>query len=534
MCDKYLKTLVLLLLFTFSFGTVQAQERIGLSVDRNDVLVGDPVQLKIEIQVPPNAKINFLDLKLSATQLQAAIAPNPSGMVPVPEAAQYPDFDIRNTGNWEILPDTGKVMTADLLKWDTLSSGSTTLLVNILELLPWDAGIIRFAPMELALEEGGSTRKISSNIIELKVNAAEAPALTSAVDSLGLAPIKAIKREPFKFQDLFPYLFGVLLLCLLGLILWSFLRKKKVVVPPPTPTRWIPVYELAIAQLHALKEKELWQKGEVKAYHTELTRSVRDYLENRYHIQALESPTSEILRQMKPLGFAEEHKMQLQNMLQMADMVKFAKASPDVEVHDRLLHNAIDFIQKTKPTQLLDESEEGWIELPIDENQESVGYQLVRDENIQKRVIENAHDFLKFEEAPLGRRILAATLDSLALSLIAIVLGGIFYQFSAIIPINYYLVLGLSYLALMLIILWIFFVEIEVRNGATPGKRLLALQTMNAEQDNISRLEAVIRWAFKAVAISLLPIFVIYTLIKKSKVLLQDQLTDTRVYYVKK
>ncbi len=533
MCDKYLKIFFFFLL-TFSFGALQAQERIGLSVDRNDVLVGDLIQLKIEIQVPPNAVINYLDLKFAETQIQTAAAPNPSGMVPVPETNQYPDFDIRNMGNWEVLPDTGKVMSADLLKWDTLSSGTTTLLVNILELLPWDAGIIRFAPMELEFREGGSTRKISSNIIELKVNAVEALAITSTIDSLGLAPIKEIKREPFKFQDLFPYLLGLLLLCFLGLVIWSFLRKKQVVVPPPTPTRWIPLYELAIAQLQTLKEKQLWQKGEVKAYHSELTRSVRDYLENRYHIQALESPTSEILRQMQPLGFAEEHKMQLQNMLQMADMVKFAKASPDIEVHDRLLENAIDFIQKTKPAQLLDESAEGWVELPIDDNQERVGYHLVRDEKIRKRIIENAHDFLKFEEAPIGRRVLAALIDSLALSLIAIILGGILYQFSSIIPLNYYLPMALSYIALMLIISWIFFVEIEVRNGATPGKRLLSLQTMNAQQNNISRIEALFRWIVKILATTFFPLFIIYTLIKKSKILLQDQLTDTRVYYVKK
>lgn len=530
-----LKRQILLLLLVCSTTALSAQERIGLSLDRNNVLVGDPVKLKIDIQLPTDARILGIDLGFDeATLIPTPANPVPGQMTPVPDNIDAPDFEVSSLGKWTVEPDTNFVIRAKGLVWDTLTGGSTTIFTNTIEIIPWDAGIIKLPPMLLGIVQGTTQRSLTSNAIELKVNAPSAPASINPMDSIGLAPIKTIKREPFKIQDTFPFLIALLILSVLGVLVWSFLRTKKPVVPPPPVTKWIPVHELALAQLHQLKGQQLWQQGKVKDYQSQLTHIVRSYLENRYHIQALESTTPRILSQLKALSFSDDHKKQLQEMLQMADMVKFAKASPEVTAHDRLMENAVTFVKNTQPKQLLDENEEGWVEIPVVEEEGLLTYQLIKDETIRKRVTDTAHDFIKFEEAPIGRRVIAGLIDTLIVILVGGILVGIVSYFVSITSVEIYLYVLGGLLFILFIFLWIYFVEMEVRSGLTPGKRIMSLQTMNATQDNISRVEAVIRIILKKLSLLLLPIFIIYTMMKKSRILFHDQMTDTRVYFVKK
>lgn len=110
----------------------------------------------------------------------------------------------------------------------------------------------------------------------------------------------------------------------------------------------VPSHELALQQLKALENKQLWQKGEVKAYHSELTRIIRAYLENRYGIQALEMTTEQILAQLNTLDFDADWNDRLREMLQAADLVKFAKAEPPSVFHERMMDYAVSFVEATK------------------------------------------------------------------------------------------------------------------------------------------------------------------------------------------
>ena len=109
-----------------------------------------------------------------------------------------------------------------------------------------------------------------------------------------------------------------------------------------------PAHEIALNKLKALSEKELWQKGMLKEYQSELTYIVREYLEKRYDIHALESTTAEIIRELKNEDISEDHKTQLSDMFRMADMVKFAKATPSLDIQSKLLNEAESFVSNTK------------------------------------------------------------------------------------------------------------------------------------------------------------------------------------------
>ena len=89
-----------------------------------------------------------------------------------------------------------------------------------------------------------------------------------------------------------------------------------------------------------------------KQYYSELTYTVRLYLEQRFGIQAIEHTTREIIQDLKYADISEEDKMYLRKILSEADMVKFAKMKPENKFGEESLDKSIDFVNKTKKEDL--------------------------------------------------------------------------------------------------------------------------------------------------------------------------------------
>jgi len=145
-------------------------------------------------------------------------------------------------------------------------------------------------------------------------------------------PIKNIQKEPLVFDDVVPYLWWVLVvIILIGLLVYFLLRKKKIIVKRKPE---IPPYNLALISLKNLDNKGLIKNHRIKQYYIELTGIVRRFIEDEYHIPALENTTDELLETI--LDFKEIEKLSIDNqivkklksLLQEADLVKFAKALP--------------------------------------------------------------------------------------------------------------------------------------------------------------------------------------------------------------
>lgn len=109
----------------------------------------------------------------------------------------------------------------------------------------------------------------------------------------------------------------------------------------------LPPHQLAMKEIERIKSEKSWQKGDPKAYYTELTDAIRTYIKDRFGFNALEMTSSEIidrLLQEKDQKLMDELKL----LFQTADLVKFAKHSPLMNENDMNLVNAIDFINQTK------------------------------------------------------------------------------------------------------------------------------------------------------------------------------------------
>ena len=92
----------------------------------------------------------------------------------------------------------------------------------------------------------------------------------------------------------------------------------------------------------------MWQGGKVKAYHSQISEVLREYIEHRYHVNALEETTDEIIHGLRLHSIPQEMISKLMQILFLADLVKFAKENPLPSENDMSIINAIEFINTTK------------------------------------------------------------------------------------------------------------------------------------------------------------------------------------------
>lgn len=106
----------------------------------------------------------------------------------------------------------------------------------------------------------------------------------------------------------------------------SVLSPKKTAVPP---------IEKALQSLERLKEKQLWQNGRIKEYHTELTDILRLYLAEEFNISALEMTNGELCEAIRNTPQIDKQESDaLTEVLSTATLVKFAKSKPSASQHE--------------------------------------------------------------------------------------------------------------------------------------------------------------------------------------------------------
>jgi hypothetical protein len=168
-----------------------------------------------------------------------------------------------------------------------------------------------------------------------------------------IRPIKPPINTPLTLRELMPWIGlgigGWLLGTLVYALVWMQRQRRKdpeiFTLKPQDPA-----HVIAFRELDRLKEEKLWERGEVKQYYTRLTWITRSYIERQYGIPAMERTTDEILRAFRKVN-ADDSLLDemLSGLLQLADLVKFAKEDPMPLDNQTHMNNAYLFVQKTFP-----------------------------------------------------------------------------------------------------------------------------------------------------------------------------------------
>ena len=169
-----------------------------------------------------------------------------------------------------------------------------------------------------------------------------------------ITDIKDVYAGPIWWWGIFRWVLlalGIVGVSVGGYYLITYLRgrfgkREGEVQTPVEPLR--PAEEVALEKLDIIREQKIWQSGQLKEYHTQLTDVVREYIARRFEVSSTEQTSDETLRAMRPL-LSEKKELfeQLRKMLTLADLVKFAKWTATPDENELSLRNAYTFVKET-------------------------------------------------------------------------------------------------------------------------------------------------------------------------------------------
>ncbi len=217
-----------------------------------------------------------------------------------------------------------------------------------LTLTSFDSGYFVIPPMSFIISKSKEqTDTFLTEALLITVN-------TVPVDTTKeIKAIKSIIDIPFPWMEYVIYLILAGIIIALIIYLYKRFKKKEVKITiPKIPER--PAHEIALEGLRKIEEEKLWQMGFTKKYYSEVTDVLRQYIERRFSINAMEQTTEETLNYFTNGFVHEEDKEKLTFILKHADMVKFAKALSLPSENESTMQFAYFFINNTRPAVKVD------------------------------------------------------------------------------------------------------------------------------------------------------------------------------------
>ncbi|MBP5535401.1 MAG: hypothetical protein J6X62_01275 [Bacteroidales bacterium] len=172
-----------------------------------------------------------------------------------------------------------------------------------------------------------------------------------AVDTSSTADIRDITKhlkEPYTFWEIARWPLLALAVAALAWVIVYVVRRLRnhqpiIALAKPQP---VPPYDTAMRQIEELRVKRLWQQGLLKEYYTDLTDTVRQYIEAEFGIAATDMTTDQTLEALTAVAYRpKDTDDQMRQLLDTADMVKFAKAEPLGDVHDQAMNLAVGIVK---------------------------------------------------------------------------------------------------------------------------------------------------------------------------------------------
>lgn len=207
---------------------------------------------------------------------------------------------------------------------DSAKSKGIYTYTSTYKITTFDTGLYVLPPESILLAMEGFDNALTTDSVMVIVN-------TLQVDKeKGLVDIQPPHDTPVTFKEILPYiLYSLLGLLLIAFVIYIILRKKagKPIIGSVAPP--IPPYDTAVAQLQQIEEGKLWQAGREKEFYTELTNTLREYLDGELGLQCMESTTAQIVDALKDRVEVNDYNRNfISELLSAADLVKFAKMLP--------------------------------------------------------------------------------------------------------------------------------------------------------------------------------------------------------------
>lgn len=206
----------------------------------------------------------------------------------------------------------------------------------------WDSSFYYIPPLKVRV----NNKDYSTKNLALKVYTVDVD--TVHVDQF-FGP-KDVMNAPFSWDDWRPVIWcSVLFLLLCGCAAWLVhaLRTGKPLIRIIRRKRKEPAHKVALSEIERIKSERTWASEDSKEYYTQLTDTLRTYIQERYGFSAMEMTSGEIIERLTQEN-DEEALKELRELFQTADLVKFAKWTTLINENDANLMTALEYINQTK------------------------------------------------------------------------------------------------------------------------------------------------------------------------------------------
>ncbi|MFV0376522.1 MAG: hypothetical protein ACK5JD_04380 [Mangrovibacterium sp.] len=283
--------------------------KVKAVIDSTHVLIGDQLKLRLEIEMTKGTRVAFPQIGDTLTPQIEVISQSPL--------------------------DTLKLDEAEQLK-----------VIKNLMITSFDTGRIEVPPFQFKLLQNGQELNLETLPAEFFVHSMPLDTTKGPVD------IKHPYAAPVTLAEASPYILGAILILAIVFFIFYYLQRRKKNKPlfGPVKPKEAP-HVIALRQLERIREEKHWQEpGLVKAYYSEVSDTLREYIEKRFAINALEYTTDETVQAFnRQKGLLSDKSFgQLKEILSLSDLVKFAKYQPLTDDHNLTLMNAFFFVNDTK------------------------------------------------------------------------------------------------------------------------------------------------------------------------------------------
>lgn len=307
-----IKAHIALVLMVLTFTSARGQNADAV-IDRNEILIGEQATISLSYRV------------------------NKSNIPKI----EFPVFQDTIVTDVELISAS---------KVDTLSTGdgiAETRLEQKLVITSFDSGYYAIPPFEFRVN--GQIEKTPAFLLEV-----QSVEIDTTAGIMGEKAIYAIDLSPMDYVKAYwPYGAGAAGVVALAVIAFLLIKRynskpskpKEPVVKEPV----ISPYEKAMRDLLAIKKEKIYLKGKVKEFHIEVTDALRDYIEGIFQIPAHECTSKQILDALRYAGIEEKQRVSLRTILVRADLVKFAKETPEISDNENAVEQALKFVEETRP-----------------------------------------------------------------------------------------------------------------------------------------------------------------------------------------
>ncbi len=281
------KTLFLVLC---CFISLTAVAQVKSSIELNAIRIGEQITYKIEVEANSNALVVF------------------------PEGQSFEPLEMIET-----------------YKIDTVKNNAKYNLIRRYGLTQFDSGYYTIPKQKIIIDD----KTFFTNSIDVRVS--DVVLDSTKQELFDIKPIVEVRKITSAASWLKYLLYALVAIAVVVALLYWFLWREK----PLTEAQKIallPPYERAKVALKKLDESNYLEQENLKSYYSELTFIIRKYLDEKVFDKALESTTDQLidglneLKKSNQIDLSQDDITNIEAVLKRADLVKFAKSAPDVNL----------------------------------------------------------------------------------------------------------------------------------------------------------------------------------------------------------